>query len=50
MNNLGHSNQFGLGLNPPLHLEPNLVAETNISQKYNSLGGMYLSGLNAIIS
>lgn len=45
MNQLGHGSRLGLGLNPPLHLEPNLVAETNISEKYNSLGGMYISRL-----
>lgn len=49
MNNLGHSSQFGLGLRPPFHLEPNFVADANITEKYNKLGGKYISRLNTII-
>ena len=46
MNQLGHGTPFGSGLRPPFGLNPNIVAETNINEKYNTLGGMYIAGVN----
>ena len=50
MNQLGHSSPLGLQLRPPFNFEPSVVAETNIAEKYNSLGGKYISDLRAAIT
>lgn len=49
MNHPGHSSQFGLGQRPPHHSDPYFVAEANINEKYDQLGGMYISSLNTVI-